>query len=473
MHQNTNSHLNGFEKSQIKNIRTSFEPGEEVEGTVTAIERDSIFLDVNAKGEGIIDRKEVEKNGKLSFSVGARLKAFFVREKNNGELIFTVKISGKKIDDESIENAYHAKIPIEGRVDCECKGGYSVIFGNTKAFCPFSQVDLNRSPDNSLYLGQKFSFLITEYDGENLVVSRRKLLEKELEKDREHLKKTLREGIIIDGTVKRIMEFGVFVDIGGIDGLVPMGELAWGYVKNAEEIVHIGETIAVKVLNIQWDKNRIALSLKYAGDDPWLRVKENYHVTKQYNGTVTKRMNFGAFVALEPGVEGLIHISKLGAGKRLSHASEVLEDGQEISVFIETIDYENRRISLMLENPKEGRTMEIEGDKIIIGQTVPGVVQDIKPFGIFVKLSSTATGLLHTSEISLGNSINTVKSMFKHFPIGSEIQVLIKNVRQNKISLTLPSTNTGNSDEYHQFLAEKKDSDDFGSLGSAFKDIQL
>ena len=474
MSKNSDNRIDRFVNTSVNKIRISFEPGEQVEGTVTAITRDAIFLDINAKSEGIIDRRELENNDVLSVKEGDTLKAFFVRAEDNGELILTVEGSEQSGDNESIENSYHAKIPIVGKVMGECKGGYEIMFGNRRAFCPFSQIDVNPSPEKSFYCGQKFSFVISEYGENNIVVSRRKFLESQLERERENLRETLCPGTIVTGVVKRIMEFGVFVDLGGgVDGLIPMGELAWGQVKSAEEITQVGEKLAVKILNVRWNENRVTLSLKQTEDSPWLKVKENYHVTKQYSGLVTRLMKYGAFVALEPGVEGLIHISKLGHGKRLSHAAEVLEEGQEISVFIEAIDYENRRISLTLENPQEGRTMDVDGDQIKIGQMVTGIVEGIKPFGIFVKLTSTATGLLHISEIPLTGAANTVKSMMKRYPPGSEISVMIKKLHQSRISLALPGADTDEHDEFRQYIAEKKDPDDFGSLGSAFDNIQL
>ena len=474
MSKDSSDHLDSFANTSIDNIRISFEPGEQVNGKITAITRDAIFLDINAKSEGIIDRIEFGKNNELSVKEGDTVSAYFVRAEDSGELILTVKGSGQPVDSEAIENSYKAQIPIEGRVDGEQKGGYVVLFGSRKAFCPFSQIDLKPSPDKSFYLGQKFSFIISEYDGENLVVSRRKFLESQLENDKECLRETLHAGAIITGIVKRIMEFGVFVELGGgVDGLIPISELAWGQVKNAEEITHIGENVTVKVLNVSWSDNRVTLSLKKTEDDPWHKVKESYHVTKQYGGVVTKLMKYGAFVALEPGIEGLIHISKLGDGKRLSHASEVLEDEQEISVFVEAIDYENRRIALTLQNPQEGRTMDIAGDRVKIGEVVNGVVEGIKPFGIFVKLTSTATGLLHISEIPLTGSANTVKSMMKHYPLGSEIRVMINKMQQSRISLTLPGVDADDDEEYRQHIAKRKETDDFGNLGSAFDNIQL
>ena len=473
MQENQNADFKSFVKAGLKNLKTSFEQGEEVEGTVSAITKDSIFLDINAKSEGILDRSEFEKEGRLSVREGDTLKAFFVRIEDNGELILTGKVKGNSADNESIENAFRARIPIEGRIEGERKGGYTVIIGSRTAFCPFSQIDINPSPDRALYVGRRCSFMISEYSTSDFVVSRREFLEMELEKNLKQLRETLQEGDVVTGVVKRIMNFGVFVDIGGIDGLVPMRELAWGHVKSAEDVVSVGEEITVKLIKVQWNDNRLTLSLKQVGEDPWSRVKENYHATKQYVGTVTKLTPFGAFVALEPGVEGLVHISKLGAGKRVTHASEILTEDQEISVFVESIDPDNHRISLTLENPQEGRAIDLDKGSVKVGEVCQGVVEDIKPFGVFVKLSPSVTALLHISEIPSTSQANTVKSLFKRYPPGSELQVVVKNVSQDKISLTLPNSSKDDQDEYRQFLTEKKKGDGFGNLGSAFDHIQM
>ena len=460
---------------QAGELKTFFEPGEKVTGRITAITENTVFVDIQAKSEGLIDRVQLEKDGELKYAEGDEIEAFFAHSRG-GELHLTVQILGSTADDDSLFDAYEAQIPIEGRVESERTGGFEVKIGNKTAFCPFSQIDLYSARDKNIYLGEKFSFLITECTDRNLVVSRRRLLEQEQAKGREQLQGELVEGAVVEGTVRNIRDFGVFVDIGGVEGLVPMGELAWNRVENAEDVVSIGQKVQVYVNKIDWAADRISLSLRRALGDPWDDVVDKYHETKCYNGVVTRLMDFGAFVQLEPGIEGLVHISKLGAGKRLNHAREVLEEGQEIEVYIETMDLERRRIGLVLENPQVGRTMSVGEETLTIGQMRPGKVEDIKQFGIFVSLSPTQTGLVHVSKIPFkGGPGNRMKEMWDTYPPGSEVQVIIEQVQGGRISLALPGAQTEDDDSYREYLEGKDDSDSssFGGLGNAFDGLEL
>ncbi len=451
-------------------FRTSFEPGERISGVITGVTSKFVYVDVNAKSEGIIARQELE-TAAVSIGEGETIEAFYAGMGDGGEINLTVSLNTRNVQDDTLRDAWTAGIPVEGKVAAERKGGFGVKLGSRDAFCPYSQIDTFVSPDKTVYVGQRLTFLITEYDDFNIVVSRRQHLAAETEKQLDHLKESLKEGDIVEGTVRKIMDFGVFVDIGGVEGLIPMGELAWSHVKHAGEIVSVGEHISVMVQKLQWDAKRITFSLRKIGGDPWGRVGDNYHETKQYHGRVTKLMDFGAFVELEPGVEGLIHISKLGAGKRLDHSSQVLEEGQALNVYIESIDRERRRIGLVLENPQQGRTMDVEGEKLTVGESMMGTVDDIKNFGVFVRLTPSHSGLLHISEIQFDGQVNRMKAMYKQFPPGSEVNVIIKSIKANRVSLTLPD-NRSEDEDYQQFM-EETETKNFGSLESAFGGLEL
>ncbi len=469
---NTDQNIEALVNSSFENFKSYFEPGEKVQGIVSAVTRKAIFVDINAKSEGVIDCTELARQGIPEPKPGDSIEAYFLRTGSGGEFCLSIELKAANIDDRALADAYASKIPIEGRVEAERKGGYEIQIGSHQAFCPYSQIDLYASQDKTIYIGQRYSFLISEYNESNLVVSRRSYLEAEHEKLRNQLKETLREGDDIEGTVRRVMDFGVFVDIGGIQGLVPMSEIAWSRVNDANELVRVGEKVTVKVLKIQWESERISLSLKQVGGDPWGRVQDNYHETKQYHGTVRKLMEFGAFVELEPGIDGLIHISKLGAGKRLSHAAEVLKEDEEINVYIESIDAERRRISLSLENPQQGRTMDIEGAALTVGEVIEGTVEDIKQFGIFIKVTASRSGLLHISEIPFTGNANKLREMHKKFPIGEKTKVVINSIREDKISLSLPESLGENESEYREFLANKE-SGELVSLGDLFGDLKV
>ena len=446
----------------------SFSPGESVSGTVTAITDDFIFLDIKAKSEGIIPKQELVRGDELSVAIGDTVSAFFVRERD-GEIQLAVRMTGEADEiDSALEDAFHSNIPVEGKVAEERKGGYDVRVGNHRAFCPYSQIDLHRAEDSSIHVGQRYTFIITEYDGDNLVISRRRFLEAEQGEARDALKEKLNEGDIVGGVIRRVLDFGAFIDIGGIEGLCPARELAWERVETPQEKFKEGEGVKVKILKLDWDANRFTLSIRGAEGDPWDRIREEdkYHPSKQYHGTATRLMPFGAFVALEPGIEGLVHISKLGAGKHLKHAREVLHEGEELEVYIDNIDFDRRRISLVLENPQLGRTMEVEGVALTIGEERKGTVEDIKQFGIFVRLSPAQVGLLHISEIPFDGNVNRFRDMWKRFPPSSEISIVVRKIQKDRISLTLPNQND-DSDEYKDLIKKDKQ-DDLGSMGSAF-----
>ena len=231
--------------------------------------------------------------------------------------------------EEALRDAKDTGLPVEGLVSAERKGGYTVSVMGKPAFCPFSQMDLQPSGKPDDYIGRKFTFRVIDYSdrGRNIVLSRRQLLEAERQEKVNDLKKTLQAGAILEGTVQNLAQFGAFVDIGGIEGLIPISELAWYRVGQASDVLSPGETVRVKVLDIDWEKNRISLSLKQTLEDPWTSVKERIKETMVLTGTVSKLMNFGAFVELEPGIEGLVHISNLGRGRRINHPKEVLSEG--------------------------------------------------------------------------------------------------------------------------------------------------
>ncbi len=457
---------------QLSEMRSGFTPGEKVKGKVSAISSSAVFIDVNAKSEGIIDRLELETDGQLQVTEGDIIEAYF-SDYDEGEFIFTVKVSASEANDEVLSGAFQSQIPIEGKVIAERKGGFEVKVGAQSGFCPFSQIDLYGARDASAYIGHTFTFRIMEYDGRNLVVSRRQLLEEDREKEKVELRKGLNEGDLVTGSITKVLDFGAFVDIGGVEGLIPASELSWDRSIKPSDIVSAGQKVEVTVVRIDWEKERFTLSLKKAIGDPWDTVAEKFSETKRYSGVVTKLMEFGAFVQLEPGIEGLVHISRLGAGKRLNHASEVLEEGQELEVYIDSIDMERRRISLVLENVQVGREMKVEGgETVTVGQEVTGRVEDIKPFGVFVKLSPTQTGLLHVSEIQFQGMVDKGRDMYKRFPPGSEITVIVEKVEGKRISLSLPKSQDDVA-EFRKDLAGGRDQEGLGNMGSILDGLNL
>jgi small subunit ribosomal protein S1 len=455
-------------------LKRGFNPGEKINGIVTTITANSILLDINAKSEGIIDRSQFETEDGLSIRTGDSVEAYFVGMEH-GEIALTTKMKSQDVDRAELQNAYQAGIPVEGKVTGENKAGLEITIGGVRGFCPASQIDTRHVEDLSIFKGQVLTFMVLEMSEYNLVLSRRRYLEQKQAEQKGQLKERLSEGDVVSGNITKIMDFGVFVDLGGVDGLIPIGELAWERVKDPTEYANIGERVSVKVIKLDWDRDRITLSLKQAGSDPWDSIETELRTGIPYTGTVTRISSFGAFVELRPGIEGLLHISKLGRGRRLSHPREVVDEGQEIEVFVESVDLDQRRISLAVER-EEKKTDSEEDDQgeelLAIGGKRTGTVEDHKAYGAFIKLTPKKTGLIHISEFrdDIGGA-SPITFLQKNYPVGSELEVVIKDMRDNRISLTLPGKKEDAAELKQMLTEQKKDSEGFGSLGGLFDNL--
>jgi small subunit ribosomal protein S1 len=329
-------------------------PGESIEGVVTKITDKTVFVDIQSRDDAVIDIMEFKDDaGELTIKVGDSITAYCVSLDDG--ILLTSRLSGKMID-AGLADAQASGLPVEGKVISERKGGFEVQVGSTSAFCPYSQIDAMKQ-DAANYIGNTYSFLIQEYseNGRNVVVNRRKLVEKEREAAEKALRESLKEGDIVDGKVTRLAPFGVFVDIGGVEGLVHVSEMAWGRVEKPDGLVTSGQEVQVKIKEINWQNGRISLSLRGMLPDPWYEAVGRYTPNTVVQGKITRLAQFGAFVELEPGVEGLVHISKLGAGRRIGHPSDVVKEGDTVEVRIESVDVEARRISLSMDKKGGGK----------------------------------------------------------------------------------------------------------------------
>ena len=326
-------------------------PGEKIDATVLQIGAEWIFLDVGQKGEGVLDVKELtDADGQLTVAVGDRITAYFLG-RNADELRFTTRIGGRSgTGTAHLEEAWRNAIPVEGRIEKEIKGGYEVkLPGGVRAFCPFSQLGRGRQDAGETLIGQSVPVRITQFgeQGRNIVVSRREILEEERRQLRAALRETLREGAIVHGRVTAIRDFGAFVDIGGVEGLLPISEVAWGRVGSVEEVLQVGQELELAVKSCDWEKERFSFSLRETLADPWQqKVGSLYREGSTLTGTVVRLAQFGAFISLDEGIDGLLPISRLGGGRRLKHPQEVLQIGQQLLVVIESIDRAQRRIAL-------------------------------------------------------------------------------------------------------------------------------
>jgi len=324
--------------------------GDVVEATVLEVTSEWVYLDLGGKSDGVIHRSEFLEDGKI-VNKGDKIRAYYLGRHEAGEL-FTTKITDSEVAKTYIREAWKNGIPVQGIVEKETKGGYQVrIPGGFRGFCPFSQMgrDLT-AKEGEKPEGKTLEFRIVECSegGRRVILSRKALLEEEEARRWEELKDQFFVGKRLKGKVTSVKEFGVFVDLGGIEGLVLLSELGWGDPKESLEKVKIGQELDLCVVNIDWNQRRILLSQKRALPDPWEKVGNVYPEGSVHRGKVTRIAPFGAFVALEPGIEGLVHISKLGVPKRIKSPREVVKEGQELLVKVESLDLERKRLSLSL-----------------------------------------------------------------------------------------------------------------------------
>jgi small subunit ribosomal protein S1 len=350
-------------------------PGQRMEAVIVKISPEWVFIDVGGKHEGYLDRREfLDKEGNLTVQEGQTIKAYFLSSQHN-EKLFTTKVGAGEAGRAFLEDAWKNGIPVEGVVEREIKGGFEIkVAGDTRGFCPFSQMGLFRIETPADWVGQRLAFRVIEYGerGRNIVLSHRAILEEEQAKLREGLKASLKEGQTVKGKVVSLQKFGAFVDLGGIQALIPISEIVWEHVTDISEKLSIGQEVEAVILKLDWEKDRISLSLRSKLPDPWQRVATEFPEGSSFTGTVARLTKFGAFVTLLPGVDGLIHISKLGKGKRITHPSEVLTEGQDIAVRIEKIDPETKRISLaLLGDEEEEKAEELEDFQKYVGKA-PG-----------------------------------------------------------------------------------------------------
>ncbi len=465
--------------AQLTNYKSGFNPGDRVKGVVTNITSQYVVLDVNAKREGLVAPADMEnEDGTMRCKVGDTVDVIFAGMKDDA-FLFSGSSNSKTVVDRSLTEAFEKQMPIEGTVEKEVKGGYEVTVAGKRGFCPFSQISLFRQ-EGAEYIGQKFQFLVSEYGddgrGENIILSRRDLLEKDRAAQRLELVEELTVGMVASGTVTRLVEFGVFVDLGGVEGLIPLKEIAWARDVKPEDVVKVGDKVEVQIKDLDWERNRISLSLRGAQGDPWADAVAKFPQGTTFMGKITKLERFGAFAQMIPGVEGLIPIGKLGNGRRIMSAREAVTEGQEILLKVESIDIERHRFSLA---PVDERVQALKPGELAEGVKVEGIIESIQPFGIFVRLSEEKTGLLHISETDTPKGGNPVSKMERQFPPSTKIEVVVKSIEGDRISLTLPAkwenrnnTPDGDNKEVSTWLSNQP-SGSFGSLGDAFGNLQL
>lgn len=396
-----------------------------VTGRVVQISNDVVMVDVGLKTEGQIAARELrDSQGNMTVSVGDEIEVLIERKEEDNLILSKDKANRIKVWETIKENHEH-NIPVKGTVVERVKGGLSVDIG-IPAFLPGSQVDVRPVKDLDRYVGQTMLFNIIKYDRErnNVVLSRRAIIEKERETDRKKILNDIEEGKVMEGVIKNITDYGIFIDLGGIDGLLHVTDLSWGKVTRPAENFKRGDKITVKVLSFDREKERVSLGLKQLMENPWEKIKEIYPPGSIVEGTVVSIVDYGAFVELQPGVEGLVHISEMFWTREMKHPSKVLSLGQRIKVMVLDVGPENKRISLGLKQTSENPWNMLK-DKYPPGTVVKGKIRNLTDFGIFVGIEDGIDGLIHVSDISWKERIKHPSELYKK---GQEIEAVVLNV---------------------------------------------
>jgi small subunit ribosomal protein S1 len=390
--------------------------GEVVKGRIVSVTKDYVMVDIGYKSEGQIPIHEfTTPEGEVTAQVGEEVEALMEsREDEEGALMLSKNKASKIKVWEDVSSAYHDDGEVEGTIVAKVKGGLSVDLGGIVAFLPGSQVDLAPMRHTDHLIGQRFSFKVLKFNRKrrNVVLSRRVLLEKEKNEAKAKLLASLEEGKIVDGMVKNITDYGIFVDLGGLDGLLHITDLSYGRVRHPADLFKVGDNITVKVLSFDLEKERISLGLKQLTPDPWSVVEEKYSLGTRVTGKVVSLTDYGAFVELEPGVEGLIHISELSWTRKVRHPSQVLSVSDMVETTVLEVEPQRKRISLSLKQV-EPNPWEVIGEKYPVGSVIEGKIKNITDFGIFIGIDEGIDGLVHISDISWTKRFKHPSELFK------------------------------------------------------------
>ena len=391
------------------------EVGEVVTGTIISVDKNHVLVDIGYKSEGLVSIYEFrDEKGQINAEVGDSVEAMveWLDDEEERAMLSKEKAAQVKIWDD-IKKSHENDEIVEGVILNRVKGGFSVDLG-IKAFLPGSQADLRPIRNLDEMVGETFKFKILKFNKKrnNIVLSRRAVLEEELENQRAATLETMYEGKILDGIVKNITEYGVFVDLGGVDGLLHITDISWGRVKHPSELFSVGDSITVKVLSFDKEKNRVSLGMKQLTEDPWLNASEKYPVSSIVAGKVVSLADYGAFVELEVGIEGLIHVSEMSWTRKIHHPSKVVSVGEKIEAVVLDIQPENRRVSLGLKQISPN-PWELISDKYPVGTTIEGKIKNITDFGLFIGIDEGIDGLVHISDISWTKRIKHPSEMYK------------------------------------------------------------
>jgi small subunit ribosomal protein S1 len=405
----------------------SIQEGEVVKGEIVQIDKEYVLVDIGYKSEGQIRIHEfIDSEGNLTARVGDKVEVLLERREDEEGAILLSKEKAAKIKIwDQIKNIYETDGTIRGKIISRVKGGLSVDIG-LQAFLPGSQVDLRPIRDMDALVGTEHDFKIVKYNKRrgNIVLSRRAILEAERAAIREDTLNLLEEGVVLEGTVKNITDYGLFIDLGGIDGLVHITDMSWGRVGHPSEMHQMGDKITVKVLSFDRERERVSLGIKQLAPDPWSEAEYKYPPSTKIQGRVVSLTDYGAFVEVEQGVEGLIHVSEMSWTRKIRHPSQILSVGEIVEAMVLNIDVGKKRISLGMKQV-EPNPWDVIEEKYPVGTTIEGKIKNITDFGIFIGIDEGIDGLVHISDISWTRRIKHPSEVYKK---GQEVQAVVLNI---------------------------------------------
>ena len=445
--------------------RTALERGQVVKGRVIQITAEHVFVDVGGKGEAWIDRAELaDDEGRLKIAIGDEVEATVVSTGDEIRLSHKLRQGAQARD--ALAMAAESGLPVDGKVAAVIKGGYEVTVGGLRAFCPFSQMDLRRVESEQDYVGRVLEFRVTRFEegGRNIVLSRRRILEEQAARAAEETRKKIAVDAVLPGTVTSLADFGAFVDLGGIQGLGPMSELSHARVARAGDHLRVGEAVTVKVIRIDEAKGKLTLSLKALQGDPWTAVAGRLRERQVVRGRAVRAAEFGVFVELLPGVDGLLHVSEIPR-HRQAELREAVAATQEIAVMILTIDAGKRRVGLALA-PEGAAVGEQMTSTVAVGAVLTGVVDRVEQFGVLVRLGPGQTGLVPNAELGTQRGADHRKM----FPAGSELKVLVLAIEEGGRRIRLSREKALAHEEQAETQAYMKDAGDKRGFGMTLGD---
>lgn len=439
-----------FEAKNANEVKV--EIGAVISGVVVAIDNERITVDTGLKSEGFIARSEfLNESGELEVAIGDKVDVVVEKVDNGmGETILSREKAKREESWRMLEQLHENDEIVKGLISSKVKGGFTVEIGSVRAFLPGSLVDVRPVRDTAHIEGKELEFKVIKIDKQrnNIVVSRRAVMEAENSAERDELLAKLEEGMEVQGVVKNLTDYGAFVDLGGIDGLLHITDMAWRRIKHPSEAVEVGQDVTVKVLKFDRERNRVSLGLKQLGADPWSEVEQTYPVGTITKARVTNLTDYGCFAEIAEGIEGLVHVSEMDHTNKNIHPSKVVQVGDEVNVMVLEIDGERRRISLGIKQTMANPWEEFD-KKYSKGDKITGTIKSITDFGLFIGLEGGIDGLVHLSDISWTESgDDAIRNYSKGETV--EAQVLQVDAENNRISLGIKQLN---SDPFNEYLA--------------------